>query len=978
MRPNRGASMSKAFGLVWAGTICMALLQSNHASAAAVLKLSSEAFARAGDLVTLRAAFNSDGAGGAAETIWTYDPTRFLHVRTDIRAVGWTCSVNPQLRQIRAKSDFESSTRLVPCEFVFAAATLPATRAETLFAVLPGKENCGPSCLSLPGTIANVTGGLNLEITGLVPTESVIGFLTPQLQDNPATTAIIEDRTVAAISVQRRDSRLGSATCTIIPSAGEVNNSRGFDAGRFRISNPTLIIQQANTQSDQSTLSCLGGIGNASAVLKCNISPTLPIPLVTDANATLTNYYFMVCPGSPPLQPDGVSTGNLSANGVNTQPSLSNGGTRVVFESTAGGSSIFVSEKVNGLIQTSPVNRDAQGAALPGVNGESAISPDGQVVVFTNGAGLTAPDNGRVKIANGNIYMATSSDSRLWKGIVISRAPNGAPANGSSNNPVVSGDQIIYESLATNLTADPITGGAELYAYNMRTGVTRRINTNPATGLSVPKANNCSSARSSAADNGVVVFEDRCGAEPAQIYASFNGPLAKGKRLISRSSTAGLGNGSSSNPSLSQDGSYLFFDSEASNLVSGDTNGKKDIFRVKLKLLSGDVLADGPIERVSVNVNGIQANGVSERPLTCTGGRYVSFESDATNLAENRIVSGSLIPPTLVRNVLAKDIVTGLVVKYSRNASSGSDVGANSLDASLSPDCRAIAFATNSADISTGASDQRSQIVSGLSLLNVNITGHWAKPSENGWGLTISQQGDALFPNWFTYGSDGKPLWLSLAAGAVIQADGSYRGAVYDFTGIPFNQINGRQAFSAFNIVGDAKITAVTPQKIRFDYTVNNISQSKDLDLLVFGEPTDCASAGNAASDSLNYTDVWSNVAESGWGVHLTHQKDVIFGVWYTFNSAGRNQWITAITRAPAGGTTYTGPLFRPSSGVPFNQINNAAAASSIPEVGSVSFSFTDATNMRMNYTLDGITQSKALVRYQFGSTATRCKRSGS
>ena len=102
-----------------------------------------------------------------------------------------------------------------------------------------------------------------------------------------------------------------------------------------------------------------------------------------------------------------------------------------------------------------------------------------------------------------------------------------------------------------------------------------------------------------------------------------------------------------------------------------------------------------------------------------------------------------------------------------------------------------------------------------------------------------------------------------------------------------------------------------------------------------------------------------------------------MFGVWYTYNSTGKNQWVTAITRSDATGKIYSGPLYRPATGTPFNLINNSAAATVFPEVGNVRFTFSDGANMQMSYTLDGVTQNKTLARFQFGQSPTRCSRSG-
>jgi Tol biopolymer transport system component len=84
------------------------------------------------------------------------------------------------------------------------------------------------------------------------------------------------------------------------------------------------------------------------------------------------------------------------------------------------------------------------------------------------------------------------------------------------------------------------------------------------------------------------------------------------------------GNGYSWFPSISADGRYVAFESYASNLVPGDTNDSWDVF-VHDRLT-------GQTTRVSVASDGTQGNGSSWWPSISAEGRYVAFMSDALNL----------------------------------------------------------------------------------------------------------------------------------------------------------------------------------------------------------------------------------------------------------------------------------------------------------------------------------------------------------
>jgi Tol biopolymer transport system component len=94
--------------------------------------------------------------------------------------------------------------------------------------------------------------------------------------------------------------------------------------------------------------------------------------------------------------------------------------------------------------------------------------------------------------------------------------------------------------------------------------------------------------------------------------------------LVSVSRTGKPGNSISSSPSISADGRFVFFTSDASNLVAGDTNQTWDVF-VRDRL-------NGTTERVSVNSAAKQAKGKSFGRSTTPDMRFVAFDSLASNL----------------------------------------------------------------------------------------------------------------------------------------------------------------------------------------------------------------------------------------------------------------------------------------------------------------------------------------------------------
>lgn len=93
---------------------------------------------------------------------------------------------------------------------------------------------------------------------------------------------------------------------------------------------------------------------------------------------------------------------------------------------------------------------------------------------------------------------------------------------------------------------------------------------------------------------------------------------------ISLSSDGTEGNSFSGSPYISADGRYVAFDSNASNLISNDTNNCTDIFVYDMLLHH--------ISRISISGAGLQGNSNSTMPVISADGRYIAFESSANNL----------------------------------------------------------------------------------------------------------------------------------------------------------------------------------------------------------------------------------------------------------------------------------------------------------------------------------------------------------
>jgi hypothetical protein len=107
--------------------------------------------------------------------------------------------------------------------------------------------------------------------------------------------------------------------------------------------------------------------------------------------------------------------------------------------------------------------------------------------------------------------------------------------------------------------------------------------------------------------------------------------------LLSLSYLGGPANAFSSESTLSNDGRYVAFQSNASNLVAGDLNGFGDVFLVDRDPDANGTFDEGnsTLLRLSENISGVEGNAPSSLPVLSGDGRYVTFTSIANNLVAN-------------------------------------------------------------------------------------------------------------------------------------------------------------------------------------------------------------------------------------------------------------------------------------------------------------------------------------------------------
>ena len=252
----------------------------------------------------------------------------------------------------------------------------------------------------------------------------------------------------------------------------------------------------------------------------------------------------------------------------------------------------------------------------------------------------------------------------------------------------------------------------------------------------------------------------------------------------------------------------------------------------------------------------------------------------------------------------------------------------------------------------------------------------WAAPaeSESGWGLNLAHQGDTIFATWFTYDGSGKAWWLSMTAHKV--AANAYAGTLVQTRGPAFSAVPFDPSAVAPIAVGNATLTFQDANDATFAYTVNGVSQTKAITRELFGVAPSCAfGAQPNLALATNYQDLWWAAPagiESGWGINLTMQSNVIFATWFTYDVDGTPLWLSVTATNVAPGV-YSGPLAR-TRGPPFDSVPFDPAKVTRTPVGTATFTFADGNHATFAYTVNGVSQSKPITREVFVSPGTVCQ----
>lgn len=310
------------------------------------------------------------------------------------------------------------------------------------------------------------------------------------------------------------------------------------------------------------------------------------------------------------------------------------------------------------------------------------VSENGLFVVFESDASdlVSGDTNGMGDIFRRKMSFGTNTR------VAWAETSDGASGGGSYGSSIgTDGRWIVFDSDATNLVPKDLNHARDVFLRDTLNGTTTRVSVSD-TEEEANDASSVNSAASVSADGRYVAFISGAtnliaGDTNGKIDVFVRDTVAGTTRRVSVDSSGRQANAASNGSSISADGRKVVFQSVASDLVVGDTNMRQDVF--VHDLTTGETI------RVSVANDGSQANGSSgsdgwgNAPAISADGRFVVFESTATNLVPND-TNGT-------RDIFIRDTANG-TTRLVSVASNGAQGNAASSIPSVSAKGNLVAF----------------------------------------------------------------------------------------------------------------------------------------------------------------------------------------------------------------------------------------------------------------------------------------------
>lgn len=338
------------------------------------------------------------------------------------------------------------------------------------------------------------------------------------------------------------------------------------------------------------------------------------------------------------------STSGVLANGVSRNVSISGDGRYVAYRSVAGNLSaidnnnnwdIYVHDRAldrTTLISSKPPSETSGEVVGNSFSYNPKISRDGTVITFwSNSSNLIDGDtNGQF-----DVFLKDLQSGSIERVNVDSDENQATGGQSHESLPNLNGDLVGFWSNATNLVAGDNNGTNDVFIRDRQSGLTERVSVS-ATGQ---EGNGASDHFSMSDDGRYFAFMSNATNLTNDVGLTgskqiFLKDRQSGSVTLVSKGDSGLPDGGSLYPAISADGRWVTYQSAATNIVPGDTNGVIDVFLYDT--------VNGTTTMLSQNVSGGASNGASDWPRMSRDGSTVMFNSAATDLVDQPPTTGGL------------------------------------------------------------------------------------------------------------------------------------------------------------------------------------------------------------------------------------------------------------------------------------------------------------------------------------------------
>ncbi|MEG4632535.1 calcium-binding protein [Microcoleus sp. AR_TQ3_B6] len=401
------------------------------------------------------------------------------------------------------------------------------------------------------------------------------------------------------------------------------------------------------------------------------------------------------------ITPVSVDSAGNQGNFFSGSPSISADGRFVAFESgasnivpgdTNNNNDIFVRDTLTNT--TTLVSLDSAGNQGNNSSYRPSISADGRFVAFESYASNIVPGDTNSSpdfILSRDIFVRDTLTNTTTR---VSVDSAGNQANSLSDRASISADGrfVAFTSDASNIVPGDTNNRNDIFVRDTLTNTTTRVSVDSAGNQQ--NGSSFFNVSSISGDGRFVAFESNAvnlvpGDTNRDTDIFVRDTLTNTTTRVSVDSAGNQANDVSYSPSISADGRFVAFESFASNIVAGDTNRERDIF-VRDRLTNTTT-------RVSVDSAGNQRNIDSDNPSISADGRFVAFESDAFNIVRDPNIN----------DILVRDTLTNTTTNVSVDSAGNPGVAFNP---SISGDGRFVAFESNSSNIVPGQTNDYRKI----------------------------------------------------------------------------------------------------------------------------------------------------------------------------------------------------------------------------------------------------------------------------